>query len=193
MVRESSRDRIAETALAILEAEGADAVTMRRVAAEAGVTPMATYKHFASRETLLRAVAEAGFREVAATWDHRPGGGGFEARLMRLADDLLDFALGKPHLYAFLLTDRRPAARRFPEDFRDGASPAFAPVLEIVEQGIGEGALRGDDPLETTLVITSCGQGLLQMYLSGRVGLPEPAFRDLFKRTVTRVLDGLRA
>lgn len=193
MTRKPGAERIADAALAILVAEGAEAVTMRRVAAAAGVTAMAAYKHFANREALLRAVADTGFQEVARTWDRRPCAGGFEERLSCLADDLLDFALGKPHLYAFLITDRRPEVRRFPEDFRTGASPAFTPVVAIIEQGIAEGALRADDPVETALVLTALGQGLIQMYVSGRVGLSEKAFRDLFGRTVSRALDGLRA
>lgn len=189
----SSADRIAEAALEILVTEGAESVTMRRVATAAGVTAMATYKHFANREALLRAVAGAAYREVAETWDRRSGEAGFEARLMRLSDDLLDFALGKPHLYAFLIADRRPEQNRFPEDFKAGGSPAFTPVIEVVEQGIREGELRDGDPLEMTLAITAAAQGLIQMYLSGRVGLPEDEFRALFRRTVTRILDGLRA
>jgi len=188
-----ARERIAQAALEILVTEGAAAVTMRRVAAAAGVTAMAAYKHFANREALLRAVADTAYREVAASWDRRPGEAGFQARLLRLSDDLLDFALGKPHLYTFLIADRRPEQNRFPEDFRQGGSPAFTPVIEVIEQGIGEGALRDDDPLEMTLAITAAAQGLLQMYLSGRVALPERDFRALFKRTMNRVLDGLRA
>lgn len=188
----SSADRIREAALDILVSEGAGAVTMRRVAAAAGVTAMATYKHFANRDELLSAVAGDAYREVAATWDRRTGEAGFAARLLRLADDLLDFALGKPHLYAFLIAERRPEQNRFPEDFRAGGSPAFTPVIEVVEQGIAEGALRDEDPLEMTLVLTAAAQGLLQMYLSGRIALPEKEFRALFTRTMTRVLDGLR-
>lgn len=188
-----ARERIAQAALEILVTEGAEAVTMRRVAAAAGVTAMAAYKHFENREALLSAVARAAYADVAATWDHRPGGGGFAERLMRLSEDLLDFALGKPHLYTFLIADRRPSQNRFPEDFQARRSPAFTPVIEIVEQGIAEGALRADDPLEMTLAITASAQGLLQMYLNGRISLPEDDFRALFRRTVNRVLDGLRA
>lgn len=189
----SSAGRIQQAALEILVTEGADAVSMRRVAAAAGVTPMATYKHFANRDELLSAVARSAYADVAATWDRRPGGGGFAERLMRLADDLLDFALDRPHLYAFLIADRRPAQNRFPEDFLARRSPAFTPVIEIVEQGIVEGALRDDHPLEMTLTITASAQGLLQMYLNDRINLCEDAFRALFKRTMTRILDGLRA
>lgn len=192
-MRGSSGRRIAEAALAILVDEGADAVTMRRVATAAGVTPMATYKHFANREALLRTVADIGFQQVTETWGERGTGEDFEGRLYGLADDFLDFALGKPHLYHFLVTDRREHVRRFPEDFRDGGSPALSPVVEVVEMGMRQGVLRADDPLEVTVAITANTQGLVQLYLGGRIGLSEQDFRALCKRTVARILDGLRS
>lgn len=192
MPRQSSADRIASAALAILLEEGAEKVTMRRVAAAAGVTPMATYKHYSNRAALLRAVAEAGFQELAEAWSKRSEVVDFEARLDGLADDFLDFALGKPHLYTFLMTDRRDGARRYFEDFGAGASPAFTPVLEAIEHGMGQGLLRDDDPLEVALAITAQAQGLVQLYLGGRIGLCEQDFRALCKRMMSRTLDGLR-
>lgn len=46
-------DRIVETALAVLDAEGVDAVTMRRVATELGTGPASLYAHVANRDELL--------------------------------------------------------------------------------------------------------------------------------------------
>ncbi|GAA4523397.1 TetR/AcrR family transcriptional regulator [Amycolatopsis samaneae] len=185
-------ERIAAAALAILVKEGAQAVTMRRVAAAAGVTAMATYRHYPNREALLRKVADDAFAEIGRDWGHHAGAGDLETRLHRLSEDFLDFALGKPNLYRFLLTDRRDEARRFPEDFRDGSSPAFSPVLEAVEQAIREGLLRPGDPIEITLAVTMPVVGLVQFYLGGRIGLSEQDFRALCARTVERVLDGTR-
>ena len=54
-----SRDAIVERALSVMDAEGPDAVTVRRVAQEFGVTPMALYWHFANKEALLAAVGDA--------------------------------------------------------------------------------------------------------------------------------------
>lgn len=192
MANKSTADRIADVALTILTEEGPDAVTMRRVATTVGLTPMATYKHFPNRETLLRTVAESGFVDVAKDWGKRATATDFASRLDGLLDDFLDFALGKPHLYAFLLTEQRPGARRFPDDFRAGASPAFAPVTEVVEQGMREGELRDDDALEVTLVITAQAMGLVQRYTAGRMELSEQDFRALCKRSVERLLNGLR-
>jgi AcrR family transcriptional regulator len=192
MVEMGTAERVVAAALAILVEEGVRAVTMRRVAADAGVTPMATYRHYPSRDALLRAVADAALADLGRQWGRRDESLEFASRLDGLADDFLDFALGQPNLYTFLLTEKREGARRFPQDFRAGSPTAFAPVTEAVEQGMREGALRKDDPLEATLAITMPAMGLVQLYLGGRINLSEQDFRALCKRTVGRVIDGLR-
>jgi AcrR family transcriptional regulator len=51
--RSLSRARILEAALHLADAEGLDAVTMRRLAGDLGVAPMALYTHFRHKEELL--------------------------------------------------------------------------------------------------------------------------------------------
>ncbi len=48
-----------EAALALADAEGLDAVTIRRLAGELGVTPMALYWHFADKQALMGALADS--------------------------------------------------------------------------------------------------------------------------------------
>ncbi|WP_214410954.1 TetR/AcrR family transcriptional regulator [Sphaerisporangium fuscum] len=185
--------RIVEAARDVLVAEGAEAVTMRRVANAVGVTAMAIYKHYPNREAVLGAVADETLRELAGSWGRRAGGGDWETRVFALLEDFLDFALGRPHLYTFLMTDRREQARRFPADFAGGGSPVFGHVTEAVEEGMRLGLLRADDPLEVTLTVTASTQGLVQLYLGGRIGLPEDEFRALCRRSLRRIFDGVRA
>ncbi|MEV4887807.1 TetR/AcrR family transcriptional regulator [Nonomuraea sp. NPDC055795] len=187
----NTAEKIADAARGILVSEGADAVTMRRVAILAGVSPMAAYKHFPSRQALLDAVAERAFRELAGGWGARAPNGSWEERTFGLLEDFLDFALGRPHLYTFLMTDRRERARRFPEDF-EGGVPPFGLLVELVKEGMRERVLRQDDPLEVTLALTASVQGLVQLYLGGRIGLEEDGFRELCRRTVRRTFDGVR-
>jgi AcrR family transcriptional regulator len=193
MAMAGTKERIATAARAILVEEGAEAVNMRRVAKDAGVSTMATYRHYPNREALLHAVADACSDELARDWGRRAGIKDPAARLDALLSDFLDFALGQPHLYTFLMADRRERARRFPEDFREGASPSFTPVVAAVEYGMRQGLLREDDPLEVTLAFTAQAQGLVQLYLAGRIGLPEREFRALCARSMGRVFDGIQA
>jgi TetR/AcrR family tetracycline transcriptional repressor len=53
-----SRDAILERALAVADAEGIDAVSVRRLARELGVTPMALYWHFDGKVALLHALGD---------------------------------------------------------------------------------------------------------------------------------------
>jgi AcrR family transcriptional regulator len=53
-----SRDALVATTIRIADAEGAAAVTMRRLGAELGVDATAFYRHFRDKDELLRAAAE---------------------------------------------------------------------------------------------------------------------------------------
>ena len=53
-----SRPRIVAAAIGLIEREGADAVSMRRIAGDLGVSVMSLYNHVPNKSTLLDAVAE---------------------------------------------------------------------------------------------------------------------------------------
>lgn len=59
-----SRDRLVTIAHEFVKREGLDALTMRRLAHEAEVSPGALYKHVRDRRDLLRAMAESVFAAV---------------------------------------------------------------------------------------------------------------------------------
>jgi AcrR family transcriptional regulator len=180
----TTAERISQAALRILLDEGAQAVTMRRVAADAGVTAMASYRHFPNREALLRAVVDEAVADATQGWGKDTGGLDFVARLDVLVEKFLDFALGMPNLYSLLVTERW--------DFQSGGSPAFAPVLGIVEEAMISGELKADDSMEVTLAVIAPVMGLLQQHLGGRLTVDEPGFRALCRRTTERVRNGLK-
>lgn len=64
--REDLPDRILATALAILDADGCEGLTLRRLAAALGLTPMALYHHHADRAALIRALADRAYAGVDA-------------------------------------------------------------------------------------------------------------------------------
>jgi AcrR family transcriptional regulator len=55
--RRLTRDRVVEAALQLIDAEGVDALTMRRLGQELGVEGMALYTHVQNKDDLLDAVA----------------------------------------------------------------------------------------------------------------------------------------
>jgi len=60
-----NRDQIIRTAITIADAEGAPAISMRRIATELGSTAMALYRHVFSKDDLLDLMLDAVFGEIA--------------------------------------------------------------------------------------------------------------------------------
>ena len=67
-----TREKIIEAAMAMLDREGEKGFSMRKLAAELGVDPMALYHHHSSRRTLIHEVLRAyrGWKSLgwAAKW-----------------------------------------------------------------------------------------------------------------------------
>ncbi|MEU9114566.1 GntR family transcriptional regulator [Streptomyces sp. NPDC048483] len=59
-----SRDRVVRAAIKVADAEGLRALSMRRVAAEFGVSSMALYRHVAGKDELVLLMADAAFADV---------------------------------------------------------------------------------------------------------------------------------
>jgi AcrR family transcriptional regulator len=192
MEQTSTAERIAVAATKLVQREGADAVTMRRVAKSVGITPMALYRHFADRDGLLTALADAGFEELTARLADRPMPARSEQQLLRILDVFLDFALEKPRLFELMFLQRRAGARQFPEDFRAGRSPTARFAAEALETGMKAGVFRRDDVWEIAFETGAMLQGLVMLYIGGRVGTSAEEFRALCHRSLRRYLYGIR-
>jgi DNA-binding transcriptional regulator YhcF (GntR family) len=76
--RELTTGRIVATALTVADAEGLDAVSMRRLAAELGVGPMSLYRHLSGREELEHLLVRAVLRTYPLP---EPAPNGWRAKL----------------------------------------------------------------------------------------------------------------
>jgi AcrR family transcriptional regulator len=176
----------------ILDREGHAAVAMRPVAERVGITPMAIYRHYSDRASLLNALADEGFREVATRVHAQKLKGEVESRLMQVGEVFLNAALQFPNLYQLMFLVPREGARVYPRDFKARRSPTFNPTVNILEEAMKAGELRPDDAVAVAFELSALSHGLIVLYLGNRVAQNERQFRLLFKRSFRRYLDGLR-
>ena len=182
-----SRDRIFAAAKTVLDREGQSGLTIRKVADEAGLSPMAMYRHFADKDALLNALMDDGL----AAWESI-------ARSIRAADPIewlhalgeafLEFGLTEPHRFdaAFLLPASR--ARQYPDDFVSGRSPVVAMALVRIDQAKAGGRLGDRPALEVALALAALAQGLVSMYRANRFSSVRQ-FRTLYRAQIRHCLE----
>jgi AcrR family transcriptional regulator len=183
-----------DAALLVLRRDGPAQLTMRNVAAEAGVTATALYRHFANKEQLLQAV----HREVFAVFrGHLIAelGARSPADVLRLAcDRYVGFALEHPNYYRYLFVEPHTVRiDRYPDDFRNGRSPTFRHLRDVVERCMAVGFLRARDATDAALTIYAHLHGLVLLHFAERFGGDDAVFRAFVQRSLDHLLDGLRA
>ena len=157
-----TREAVVAAALAIGDAEGVGAVSLRRVAGDLGVTPMALYRYVESKEALLDAMLERAYGEVelpapdADWWD------GLEA----VARSARRAMVGHPAAAAVVA-------------IRPGAGPN---ALRIVERILGLLRGAGFDTEQAVLFEATFTRFLLALVAFEASMLPEPSADERAQR-----------
>lgn len=193
MPRLTTAEKIRRAALKLFERGGADAVSMRRVADAVGITPMAIYRHFPSREALLKRLSDDSFEAIAHEWAAHATHPDVLERLQALLIPYLDYALANPHLFDHAFSLRRDDARRFPADFRERQSPTLTVIADAIDDGMRRGVLRKDDPWDVAMTLWAHSHGLIALYRAGRFSYDEAQFRAFYLASLRRVIDGIKA
>ena len=111
-----SRDRVLRAALDLVDREGVEALTMRRLGRELGVEAMSLYGYVDSKEDLIEGVVEQVFRQMPLIV---PGPGRWQDRLRRHAAAYRSVLLDHPN--AVRLVARRPLTTEGTAAFVDSA------------------------------------------------------------------------
>jgi len=189
----NTADRIARVALTLLEQQGPEAVSMRRVAQAVGITPMAIYHHFPSREALLNTITDREFAKLLGYIQAHPLRGTVEGQLIAVMEGYVDYAFAQPRVFDFVFSHVRPNARQFPKDFRARRSPTLNPIADMLAAEMEKAHLKRDDVWEVAFALWAHVHGYVMLYRAGRIHLSEKEFRKLLHRSLRRFLHGLKA
>jgi AcrR family transcriptional regulator len=189
----TTAQKIAGMARRLLDKEGAESVTMRRVATAVGFTPMALYRHYPNRNGLLNALADAGFVELTAKLARLRLTGSVDRQLLKVLDVFLDHAFDNPRLFELMFLTKREGARQYPDDFTTRRSPTVNVSADVIARAMEMGYLRKDDVWEIVFETGALMQGLIMLYLGGRMAMSPSEFRAFCHRSFSRYLNGIRS
>ena len=162
------RAALIEAGLALIGREGLEALSLRRLAAEVGVSHTAPKNHFATVRGLLTAIAAEGFRRLATALRRAVDGAeGREMRLRAGAQAYVGFALDHPQLFQLMFSPLHsdPAD----PDLRKAGSDSYA-VLADVAPAFGA---PSDAPYAAELALWSLLHGYATLLLGDKLRTDE--------------------
>ena len=110
------RERLCEAAERLFAERGPDAVTMRQLAAELGVSPMTPYRYFQDKDDILAAVRANGFNRFADALEAaRASAGSARAKGAAVGEAYLNFAFEHPHTYKLMFDLNQPHEADYPD------------------------------------------------------------------------------
>jgi len=163
----------------IVDAEGVDALSVRRVAREVGTTTRAVYSVFGSKEALLGALGRRAFEILEAELDALPATSDPAVDLVAAGLMFRRFALEHPSLLQIGF-QHVPIASDVAADFGPTQSRAFAGLIARVTRLEDAGGLGGRPVMDAVLAFDALTEGLATIELRGTLarGREEALWRD---------------
>jgi AcrR family transcriptional regulator len=127
------RDALVHAALREAEQGGPEAISLKALAKQLGVSQPAPYRHFADREALLAAVTAEAFRQFSAVMREAIGKPSRRSKLSRFAQASLAFGLRRNGIYRLMFASRVMACASKDSELHTAAMETFALVLEALE------------------------------------------------------------
>jgi AcrR family transcriptional regulator len=127
------RDALVQAALREAEQGGPEAISIKALARELGVSQPAPYRHFADREALLEAVTAEAFRQFSAMLRDTIGKPSKQSKLSRFAEATLDFGLRRNGIYRLMFASRTMACAPKSSELHGAAMETFGLLIEALE------------------------------------------------------------
>ncbi|WP_369230475.1 TetR/AcrR family transcriptional regulator [Streptomyces sp. R21] len=204
-----SRERIVRAAIQLADADGLDAVSLRKVATVLDVRPMRLYGYIASKEELLDLMVDAAHAEI------RPAGDGWREVLGSLAEAtrhaahehewLADLLGGRPQLGPHALASGETVMAALGDVDVDAVMPVVAAVnayaIGAVRREIAERRAERATGMDEKRWQASLGPYLERTFATGRFPALATVVRDAahldadhtFRMGLDFLLDGIEA
>ena len=167
-----TRVRILDAALRLVDEEGMGALSMRRLAGELGVDPMAIYHHVPNKKAVLSGLVENVFSEMRVP-DGTGREGGWKERVRVWARDFRALVLAHPNLVSYLVSNP------------DAVATATLESTEELYAAFEEAGMQPGTVVRATDLIVDYVNGFALAESSGALGGPDE------RREMLNLLDSL--
>ena len=187
------KESLLTTALHMVESEGLDAITLRELTQRLGTSRSAVYRHFESKEALIKGVIEQGYARLDELFTpiFQDKSHSVEERFELMSRAYLEFAISHPNLYRLLFGERFREEREGICDYRDetqatGLYALIGLLLEAQEEVIVEKA----EPMIQAATIWASVHGLASLLIDGHLMMSDN-LEEIYRHMYLSLLRGL--
>ena len=177
--RQAVRRLVLDVASRLLEAEGPEALTMRRIAAEVGCSTSVLYTMFGGKSGVAEGLWREGFERLRQAMERVEADDPL-GRLTALGHAYRANALANRAYYAVMFQRPIPGFEPSAEAYADSLRPLRI-LVGAVADGIEAGVFRAADPTHVATVLWAAAHGAVSLELAGYEGAAdaEARFEDL--------------
>lgn len=176
--KEALRGEIIAAAHQLVQEEGYDGLTIRKLAKRIGYAPMSVYSYFADKQDILYALAEDAFELLAKRIEQHTSSDPLEA-LRAVMTEYAAFGLGNPHEYRIVFMTEKaelPSGQNHGDQNAgepEERNPAMQLLVGRVEACVAAGLFSGD-PRAIATMLWAVGHGGISLLIT----FPNYAFGD---------------
>lgn len=180
----------------LLAQEGASALSLRRVASEAGVSHAAPYAHFADKQALMAAISTEGFGRLYAClaapmerYAARP-----QRLLVETAWAYVQFACDEPERFKLMFSGTFEQERHYP-DLTDMSQKCFQQVVTVTRACQAAGLLSAGPAEVVAISVWSLVHGFVVLIREGQIShtvLERYTLRELLMHNLKQLTRGKR-
>ena len=189
-----TREAILAAAHRLYLEDGLPGLSMRKVAAEVGVSATALYRHFEDKESMLFTLVKKGSYVFMECLHDGLRGDDPQDRLWRTGAGYLRFALDHPEYYRilFMAPKEHLGFEKLSEQAFEDFAPTFTFLVDRVRECMEAGVLaRRDVEMVSAMIWANC-HGQCSLFLSGQLGeLSREDFTGMYELAVQTFLRGL--
>ncbi len=159
------RERILDAAFALLQEEGLDGISIRRIADTVGVSHMSLYRYFESRAAIIKALRERGLEQMRAFCDaslRRAESGDALEEVRQSLNRFIELSYDHPRLYQ-LAWRRSSDDTSFRVDSRN-LSGALGHLSRLIALAVERGQCAKRDPTLAAAMAFCIVNGTLMLY-----------------------------
>lgn len=174
-VSSATREQILRAARVTVEEQGGNALSMRKLAADCGISATAIYRHFQNKDALLAELVVESFRVFASYLAESARGRTALSRFRRLAQRYFDFSQECPHDYRLIfMTDGEILGfDRLDESQVAEVSATFEALVLRLKDCMDAGVFRAGEPRLVAASVWAAFHGLASLLLTGSLGVSD--------------------